>query len=370
MVFPGYFTDGCTAERHTVNVMLEAHQLHILDERGVLRDEWSLSGLQLANSAHRAQTTRVIHRERPSACLILADPRALTLLIAAVPHLCRRRTARRSTATLLAVWGAAIVIIVAVVCLGVPRLADPLARSIPLQWEASLGRHVTSTFTHHTNVCRNQPGEAALRTLTERLAATLPAPFPVTVHVSRIPAVNAFALPGGHVVVFQELIESAQSPEEVAGVLAHEMAHQVQRHPLRGVIRSMGLHVVSAAVVGGFSLAAFSGAYVGETMLGLSFSREDESEADRIGVGMLNRANIRADGLIAFFQRYQVTNRSAASGPESTEDHLLTFLSTHPPGQTRIAAIRAMMQGEGDAMTADQWRALQKICGTEPPQKW
>jgi len=182
--------------------------------------------------------------------------------------------------------------------------------------------------------------------------------------VSSTPLVNAMALPGGHIILFQGLITSAQSPEEVAGVLAHEMAHEIQRHPMRGLIRTAGLKLVIGALTGGSgSLLSFAG--IGETILGLSYNRQDETEADRIGVEMLNKANIRGDGLVAFFAREAEGERnesSASAAERKAAVRVMQFLSTHPADETRVAAIKAQARGTERALTKAQWQALQTIC--------
>jgi predicted Zn-dependent protease len=129
--------------------------------------------------------------------------------------------------------------------------------------------------------------------------------------------------------------------------------------------------MVSGVMMGGFSVAAASGAHLGEVLFGLSYSREDEAEADRVGAALLNRADIRGDGLIDFFTRYQggaEPKDSQQKAVDSAEEQLLSFLSTHPTGEERIATIRALAHGKSDALTKEQWRALQAICG-EPPMK-
>ena len=214
------------------------------------------------------------------------------------------------------------------------------------------------------SACESVDGQVALQVLTERLTATITPPFPFKVRVSSNPLVNAVALPGGHIVLFQGVIATAQSPEEVAGILAHEMAHEVQRHPMRGVLRAAGLRLVIGALTGG-SGSSLSVAGVGELLLQLSYNREDEAEADRLGVEMLNTANIRGDGLVAFFarQKHNEEEKASASATEQeTTSRAVQFLSTHPTDETRIAAIQARAQGTGNALTKKQWQALRTMC--------
>ena len=369
MIFVCFLTDGHTAERRSIRIALGSHHLRLFDEQGTLIDEWSYAGLRFVDILYCGQSVRLSHGDRSAACLTVEDQRFLPLFAAAVPRLCRRRRMQRSTTTRLLCWGMAVVVTILGLLWGMPRLADPVARGVPMKWEEALGRHITENFVRHAPVCNGMTGHAALQALTERLVTPALAQVPFKFEVRKAQVVNAFALPGGHIVVFDGLVRAARSPEEVAGVLAHEMAHQIQHHPMRSLVRSLGLRLISGAVIGGFSVTAASGARFGETLFSLSYNREDETEADRIGVAMLNNANIRGDGLIDFFTRYQTGGETKAfrsKGESSTQEHLMSFLSTHPPGQERIATIRSLVRGKQDALTKEQWKALQAICEETP----
>lgn len=369
MLFSSFLTDGHTAERRAFQVALGTRELRLFDEHGLLIDEWSYIGLQAPDALYSGLPIRITHYERKGACLTVGDQRFLALLERVVPHVRGNKQQRHSTTAWLLGWGMAVMATVCGLFWGIPRLTDPLAHVVPMKWEVVLGQHINETFVQKTPMCRGEAGQAALQLLTDRLVATTPTAVPFTVRVHQSPVVNAFALPGGHIVVFQGLVTAAQSPEEVAGVLAHEMAHQIQRHPMRGLIHAMGLRVISGVVLGGFSAAAASGAHLGEVLFTLSYSRENETEADQIGIKMLNKANIRGDGLVEFFTRYQDDSATISSGhgaKDLMQERLLSFLSTHPPGKERIASIRPLVQGKGDALTAKQWKALRTICDEDP----
>jgi predicted Zn-dependent protease len=110
----------------------------------------------------------------------------------------------------------------------------------------------------------------------------------------------------------------------------------------------------------------FIGAATG-ALINLSHSREDESEADCIGIAMLNKANIRADGLLEFFERMGSEGGTAAASTQrknARQPGLLAFFSTHPSDAARTAAIRRMAYGTGNALAANEWQALKTICGT------
>jgi predicted Zn-dependent protease len=142
------------------------------------------------------------------------------------------------------------------------------------------------------------------------------------------PDVNAFAAPGGVVVVFSGLIRAAGSAEELAGVLAHEVAHAELRHTLRGVIKSIGLRALAATVTGDISGSVFADAAARLTEL--RFSRDAEREADAEGLRRLVAARIDPSGMIRFYEKLSAGQRFS---PPS-------ILSTHPAGGERLDSLR------------------------------
>lgn len=156
---------------------------------------------------------------------------------------------------------------------------------------------------------------------------TQASPYPFQWHVADDPTINAFAIPGGHVVVFTGLIEAAESPEEVAGILAHEAEHILQRHSLKGIVHQLGWRVVLALLLGDIGGGQFGQAAAQLQIL--SFGRDQESEADLKGLALLKEAKIDPKGMITFFDRL--------SKKEGTS---IALLSTHPASANRAEAIR------------------------------
>ncbi len=151
--------------------------------------------------------------------------------------------------------------------------------------------------------------------------------------------VNAFALPGGYLAVFTGLLTQASSPEEVAGVIAHEMAHVTQRHSLRRIAHSVGLWASISLLFGNADVLS-SIARDLFTLAGVnSYSQENETEADLEGVRMMIAAGIDPHGLSHFFGHL---NELHGDIPDS-----LAWISTHPQHSERIAAIEALAEGAG-----------------------
>ena len=359
-MFSATFIDGYTGRRQTVDVIIEPHRLRLYTEAGEPFDDWPVTGLQFAEKPERGRPVRLAHRDHHRARLIIESPAVVSELRRAGVKLRVDRSAWGG----LPRWVIVSTILVVVLAIGLlsgnTLVTDALVHLIPKTWETSWGQETISAVEHQAPFCTEPEGVEALQGLVKRLAVTTTAPFPFTVRVSNAPIVNAFAAPGGQIMIFRGLLAVATTPEEVAGVLAHEMAHEVQRHPTRGVVRALGIQTVMALISGnaGKSLGAVTG-----SLINLSHGRDDESEADRIGVAMLNKANIRADGLIHFFER--MSGGASANGAKNERANLATYLSTHPSDTARIAAIRSIARGTGDALTSKEWQALKMICGHE-----
>ena len=136
---------------------------------------------------------------------------------------------------------------------------------------------------------------------------------------------NAFALPGGTVVLLDELVAAARHDDEIAAVLAHEIGHLVEQHTMRHVLQTSGAGVIVAAVIGDvLSLSSYAAA-VPAFLLDAGYSRAFEREADDFGLGLLDRAGIDRGHFVRFLTRMEQEHPSGVPG----------FLSTHPRAEER-----------------------------------
>lgn len=147
-------------------------------------------------------------------------------------------------------------------------------------------------------------------------------------------AVNAFAMPGGYVVVFSGLIEQARTPEEIAGVLAHEVQHVELRHSLKNMLHGLGWRAVLSLALGDFAGGVW--ANMADQLGSLKFGRDLEREADMQGLAALKRAGIAPEGMASFFE--QMAKRDGGQ---------VALLSSHPASDERLAAIRAAIAAQG-----------------------
>lgn len=190
--------------------------------------------------------------------------------------------------------------------------------------------------------------EAYLNDLGARLASESSRSERVfTFFAVRDATINAFALPGGYIGVHTGLIQAAENESELAGVLAHEIAHVSQEHLSRMIAAQDQSYLPTLAAIAVAILAARSNANVGSAAIAtaqalniqsqLNFTREHEREADRAGLETLNSAGFDPRGLPSFFNRLQRANRLYDTNAPD-------YLRTHPLNSQRIADMDARIE--------------------------
>jgi beta-barrel assembly-enhancing protease len=250
----------------------------------------------------------------------------------------RRHTAARSLGVILLV---ALILLPAVLLLlfvlNANRIAGWIAGTIPIEQEVGIGRQAFEGLRAQLNLRDTGAAYEAVSVIGARL--TKGSKYRYEFHVADDKAVNAFALPGGVIVVNTGLIDLTARPEELAGVLAHEVQHIELRHSVRGMVKSLGLRGLFAFATGDIGGSLIGEAVVG--MTGLKFSRDDESEADRAGLDSLIEADIDPSGMPAFFEKM---SKHSGEAP-------VAFVSSHPSSASREAALRARLSATQKTFT-------------------
>lgn len=219
---------------------------------------------------------------------------------------------------------------------------------VPVDVEAELGEQATAQTLSNGRVCAAPAMNQAIVEIMDRLeAASEDETYTFRFYVADSPDVNAFALPGGYIFVNRGLIEKAESPEEVAGVLAHEMSHVLERHGLRNVVARAGMWLVVGLLFGDASGAGGLIAGGASELLNLSFSRTQEEAADQGGLALLVAAKIDPKGLPDFFEKLLEEEGSLGAAIPS-------FMSSHPETRERIQSIRTNI----DQLGAKEWTPI------------
>ncbi len=203
-----------------------------------------------------------------------------------------------------------------------------VAGRVPLATENKIGESVLASLKGQTALLDKGIAVDAVKKIGDRL--TKGSAYKYQWHVSNDAAVNAFALPGGIVIVNKGLIEKAESANEVAGVLAHEIQHVEQRHALKNIITSSGIAAAVLLVLGDANAVMMVMAH---KISAQYFSRQAEVDADMKGVALLHKNKVNANGLVTFFKKMQDAYKGKSHGPQ--------WLSSHPDTNNRIKAVDA-----------------------------
>ena len=236
----------------------------------------------------------------------------------------------------LVVWGA----------LEAPGVIAPL---IPQSWENRMGDAMVGDF--GGRFCHTAAGDAALQAL---VAQVDPDHEAREVALANIPMVNAVTLPGGRIILYDGLLQQARSPDEVAGVLGHELGHVRHRDTMTGLVRQLGLSVVLGGAGGN------AGAYL-NGVLAMSYGRDAESAADGVAIDQMREAKISPAATAAFFER--LGGREAGRGAQA-----MTWLSSHPLSAERRRRFAAAVKpgtAYRPALDQAQWRALRGSCAAD-----
>lgn len=326
--------DGRSAVRYRVHLSIADGGLHIAETgEAVPFDQLRASGEGAAQRFSRV--------DRPGWRIELdgpVDPAWLAVLPRQEKH--GRLMDRFGVWPVLIVAAALAVIAIAMLGVG----TGIAARAIPLRWEIALGETLSGRM--EGNNCAAPAGRAALDRLVARLHPDGP---PVRVVVVDLPIVNAVTLPGRQVLLFRGLLDQAESPDEVAGVLAHEFGHVEHRDAMVALLRGYGLSLLLGGVDGGA---------ITQTLISNRYSRGDERSADASGLAALERARISPRAIAGLFDRLSRIEPSGAG-----TDKLFALLSTHPlSAERRQAFINAPIAGTTASLSPADWQALKASC--------
>jgi Zn-dependent protease with chaperone function len=361
---PGVFFDGATTARHDVTVELAPDLLRVKAADGRVLAEWPYDQLETLSSPD--DLLRLGRAGSPVlARLEVRDPQLAAEIDERSLPVDRSGRSERRMRTKVIVWSlAATASLLLVAVVGLPLIATELTPLIPYSMERKLGAAIerqarASLDTRHAgaafecgNAADEKLGRAAFDKLMGQMETAAALPIPLKAVVVRKPEANAFALPGGYIYVLQGLIDKAETPDELAGVIAHEIGHVAHRDGTRTVLQAAGLSVLFGMLLGDF---VGGGAVVlaAKTILQTSYGREVETAADGYGVTLMRAIDGDARALGRILSRIA---GGTHPGPRILRDH--------PETRDRVVAIEAMAgPGPGKPLLAkSEWAALKTIC--------
>lgn len=366
------FFDGKSAMARLVHVAVESDALVIVQSASpdVI---WPLRDVELVSGGKPGQALRLkLHGDHGSR-LTVPEGDAADAVITAAPTILGGHKRR--------FWkgvGISIAVVLGIGVAGYATLAvapQALARFIPDEVVNSFADGLEKSVIKSSKRCDSPAGQDALNKIARRIVsgAVDPPTFSLRVfdirNTGKTKLVNAFALPGGRMVFSAGLIENAGSPDEVAGVLAHELGHVALHHPEAAIVRVYGLQMflsLFTAGQGAENLGSIAG-----VLAVLQYSRAAEADADAYAVQVMEKAKVDPKGLQAFFTRLLKKKSSGGTGKKADDstsfskriEPFTDLFSTHPGTDDRIARLKPRAGGTEPAILSDsEWRALKAIC--------
>jgi beta-barrel assembly-enhancing protease len=360
--FTGHYLDGRSAARRAASIRIAATGLEIALESGE-RLWWPLRQIRQTQGFYAGEQVRLERGEPFAEVLLVEDPAFLRALHATAPGLGRRfHNPRRRGARVLLTVAAALAAVAAGVGLyvwGIPAAAGVVAARVPVSWEERLGQAAVEQLTASRRRCVDTEREAAIGTIVQRLLEPRRGvSYSIRVMVLDDPAVNAFAVPGGQIILLRGLVERTRTPEELAGVLAHELQHVLQRHATRLLLQHASTGLLLVAVSGDLTGAMAYGIESARVLGTLRYSRDIEREADTEGLRMLMAADIDPKGMIAFFELLRVGERGLPAA--------VRYLTSHPLAEDRVVSLQRLATAtphRARPLLADRdWSDVRKLC--------
>jgi Zn-dependent protease with chaperone function len=348
-----YF-DGTSSRRHAVTLGFDG-ELEINADHRTLA-VWSYVDIRRADSP--SGTLRLTCLTAPVlARLEIRDPAVAAELILRCTRLDEDLPDRRGVAKIVGWSIAAAVSIVGVIWFGVPLAADRLTPLVPQSLERRLGtvadRQITTMF--GGRVCDNAAGQAAFTRLMTALREAAGMDISVQAAVLPTPIPNAFALPGGKVYLFNGLLARAQNPDEIAGILAHELGHLRHRDSTRNLIYNGGTSFLIGLLFGDIT-GSSALIFASRSIVTASYSREAEQNADTFSIDVMHRLGrpTKPMGELLF----RVTGKEA--------DKTLSFLANHPLTEDRLLRMSEEDRSPSapPLLTAEEWVSLKAICNS------
>ncbi len=357
MEIKGKYFDGKSSHAHDVWIEIHDQNLMIIRQDRTKKKSWSLSDTHVLDQPQPPQPARLIHKKNPDERLYIDGGENWNTLKNQLPQECYQRISLAANGPSAVGYIVATIAFVAFLFIIAPTLLEKSAALIPDSMQKEIGRHAIHSMAGD-KICTNEKGIAALNILMDRLeqATNHEINYEITV-INNDKTMNAVTGPGAVFALFSGIIINAETPEEVAGVMAHELSHSELSHPIRGFVRDAGVSILFQMIFGK-DLNIMNAARIAGT---LKFSRDQEQEADSYGQNILLNANIDPQYMTTFFERL-----AAKEEKENNKfKEILPYISTHPDTRSRINILKANTQKPSNPdpiLSAQQWEDLRNIC--------
>ena len=223
----------------------------------------------------------------------------------------------------------------------VPMISDFVVSFLPEEADVSVGKMAGQYMDKDGVEIHDKEITEPIQQIVDILTEDGNEAWEFDLHVVDADITNAFALPGGYIVVYTGLIKKTERPEQLAGVLAHEISHVTQRHGMQRLVEGAGLALIVDGLLGNVEGLIALATQVFSVSTASAYSREAETEADMEGLRLLAENGIDTQGMVEFFQILD-------ADPEKSEieDMIPTWIRSHPENQERISNLQEAIDSQ------------------------
>ncbi|MBU0729344.1 MAG: M48 family metallopeptidase [Proteobacteria bacterium] len=356
----GHYLDGKTAALEAVFVICTEQGIEFTDSAGHAHF-WPSAHTTQTQGAYAGEKIRLEYGDDPVQALVISDRRFLLDLKKTGIGSVKPGVSRSNTRLGLGI-AVTVILLISGYVWGLPAGIETFSNLIPLSWEEKLGASVKAQFGIQFTECDSKETILALEQIIKQLNAAAPDhPYTFKVSLVKSDMVNAFAAPGGQIIIFTGLLKAAENAEEVAGVLAHEMQHILQKHATKNMLKGLSSTLMLQMIFGNqdsFAKIAMHGAQILDHF---QYSRKNEEEADQLGFELMLAAGINPQGMIDFFENI--------SHIDDLSEKIPPYLSTHPATAERIQNIISALANQEKKSAYIFSSGLQfprtKLCGDQ-----
>lgn len=321
-----------------VRIQLNVDEI-IITEREIPIARWSISYVLPHRDNDNTKVYLSYPKSQPVAHLEVDGQNFNEFLNQTYPSLYLLNKKSATNASIGLRWIGYIVIGIAILVLGyqflMPKIIDQIARKIPFEYEQKIGKAIFTELQKRESL--DSAGSIIIQEFFDSLHWDNEKQS--RIYLSNSDVVNAFALPGGNIIVYKGLLEKMDSYPELAALLGHEFGHVQKRHIFRGMLQSLSTYVVISLFLG--DITGVMGVLVEQSNMiyNLKYSRSYEKESDDFSFNQLKWSKIDPHGLTQLFRRLvDSSHHESEMVPE--------FLSTHPGLESRIASISKKIEFE------------------------
>jgi Zn-dependent protease with chaperone function len=346
-----YF-DGRTNRKHHVTLRI-AGAIEIVEQDSIL-DIWPFGEVRRADGPPDVLRIGCV-AALPLARLEVSDDATKAAILAQCAAIDATAPGRSNTLRIIFWSLAAVCSIVGLAMYGIPYVADRLAPLVPYAFEKRMGDAADGQIRAVLGgqICTNAEGQAAFTAMVEKIKQAGELEEPLDAHVLSSDTANAMALPGGRVYLLNGLLQKANSPDEVAAVIAHELGHVKHRDNVRRVIQTGGTSFLFGLLFGDVT-GAGAVIFVSRELIDASHSREAERGADGFAIDVMHKLGRSPQPMGEFLLRITGEQRKSP----------MSIFASHPLSEDRLETMKkANRPNTGPAILSDaQWRALKNIC--------